>query len=35
MPPYDRTPGKVKTRVYTIDDTATEIYSGVQNANGA
>jgi O-antigen ligase len=24
MPPYDRTPGKVKTRVYTIDDIATD-----------
>jgi glycosyltransferase involved in cell wall biosynthesis len=35
VPPWDWTPGKVKTRVYTIGkkgvhhDTATEIYSGV------
>ncbi len=39
VPPWDWTPGKVKTRVYTIgkkrahDDTTTEIYSGVQSAS--
>lgn len=38
VPPWDWTPGKVKTRVYTIgkkgvqNGTATEIYSGVQSA---
>jgi len=39
VPPWDWTPGKVKTRVYTIgkkgvhDDTPTEIYSGVQSTS--
>ena len=39
VPPWDWTPGKVKTSVYTIgkkgvhDDTPTEIYSGVQSAS--